>query len=331
MQRKLDGNVPRANNPGEPTNICSLSTKDYNDIVNGLLSKDGSVKDALAVKARTYCNDVAGHLPLHAFCGLSIVNTDLQLKLFSYLLELHPRAVIQKDSKGNLPLHIALERPDCNVMVVSHILEKNSKTASVINGEGSLPLFIACRNSSIDPEVIQDLVLAYPEAAEKVVCGCLALHQLMYCGNTSASAISYLLTSNPAAALTANSHGNLPLHLLCGRPTPHVTMENVRLLVDAYPKGLSQPNKAGQTPIDKLLRKVGNDVMHPALARFVLRAAPWATLGAEERSALRALNWSARRDAVLVSMKDTKDRENTTLPYLCAACSGVWREVVTYL
>lgn len=335
MQRKLDGSVPRVNNPGE-SNFLKLSAKVYNEMVKGLIGNNdiqlssNKFKNMLAVKARTYC-DNDGHLPLHAFCGLSLENSDLEIKLLASLLDLYPRAVTQKDSKGNLPLHIAVQRPDCNVMVIRHILEKNPKTANVINGEGSLPLFIACRNPTIDPEVLEELLLAYPEAAQKVVYGCLALHQLAYCGNPILASISYLLESNPNAAKTANSHGNLPLHLLCGRPDPYVTLENVRALVEAYPKGLSQPNKAGQTPIDKLLRKVGNESFHPALARFVLRAAPSATLGTEERTILKNLNWNARRDAVLVSVKYSEGRENSTMPYLYAAYSGVWREIVTYL
>jgi len=335
MNRKSDGMVPRTIQCNRLTrDSCTKPLKCESSLVPNPLAPflDATKKDRnISVKARITDSD--GHLPLHFFCAESYEH-ETELMLLQKLLDLNPRAVMQKDPKGNLPLHIAVDRDDASATVVRQLLLFYSKSTEMKNGTGDTPLFLACRRRNPNAEILELLLQASPDMASKLSYGCLPLHQLVHMNTPSVHALRVLIKANPSAVSTPNKHGNLPLHLLCASLP---CMDAFLVLLQAYPEAISLRNVRGDTPISVALAKQKAttviSAMHTDFVRLMLRSSAPHTLDREQQLTLRDLNWESRKMAVLISTTKSafNNDKNVILPHLYSAIPGIWREIICML
>jgi len=344
MNRKSDGLIPRATIPqnrstrdiigtllnGTPQKTLSSSKPFAQLLGDTSTTKNGRIMESLSVQSRI--TDSYGHFPLHKFCAESCAH-DTEVLLLQKLLDLNPRAVMLKDSKGNLPLHIAVDRDNVSVPVVRQLLLLYSKSSEVKNADGDIPLFLACRKTNPNADVIALLLQASPDSASRLSYGCLPLHQLVHMSTPSVRALLVLIAANPLAAATPNRHGNLPLHLLCASLP---CIDTFLALLHAYPEAISIRNTRGETPISVALAKQKATAvlgpMHTDFVKLMLRSSSAHTLDEEQKLTLRDLNWKSRRSAMLISVKcQNADKNIVILSHLYTAIPGVWRNILSML
>lgn len=304
---------------------------------------------------------------LHQLCASSFPS----LELVRLTLSMSPHALRQRDARGNLPLHVSVNRDDPVTMVVRELLSVYPQGARVRDSGGTLPLFLACRRPKVTGGVIKALLQVYPEAARLKVSGTMALHHLVHTGSASAECIRLLLEVCPQAAAVKNTaNGNLPLHYLCAGSRPN--LESVRILMAAYPSGITELNDLGETPICRALKlsindsKVRKGARHFAAhydenpedpdrtfkellaptyiadrrerVRLLLLSSCKSALSSDQTKLLRELNWEARRPALLIcsSILKTTHAETdgcsfSTFERTMCGSEDVWRFILKFL
>lgn len=121
--------------------------------------------------------------------------------------------------------------------------------ASICNDRGNLPLHAAC-SFSANQDVIQTLLMAYPEAASRPNnAGNLPIHQAAM-WQAPVETVEILLSRYPDGATKRNQYGSLPLHMAASN---QASMEVIQLLIDIYPDALHLQNDDGMTPLDLAL------------------------------------------------------------------------------
>ena len=101
---------------------------------------------------------------LHHVCRQKPIALPLVQKLCN-----DPRAALQKDSRGNLPIHFVLERRDLNPVpkeVMLALIRVNPASMRVKDHDGNLPLHSGLeRGDAITKDVVKAMLDAYPGAA----------------------------------------------------------------------------------------------------------------------------------------------------------------------
>jgi ankyrin repeat protein len=105
-----------------------------------------------------------GDLPLHDL--LPCVGGESAAESTRLLLLAHPAAAEERDSKGRLPLHVAVERCDYSEECVRLLLQAYPAAAQERSADGSLPLHMAVFGRATEG-CIRLLLHANPAAAEK--------------------------------------------------------------------------------------------------------------------------------------------------------------------
>ena len=316
---------PRAMTCDEYLSTCSSPSNESSKLKQtGNVGSPGRASGA----APAYMSANLHQLCMSAFPSLELVRLTLSISAF---------AVRERDSNGNLPLHVSVNRDDPVTLVVRELLKVYPAGAKIRDSQGNLSLFLACRRPKVTAGVIKALLQVYPEAARVKCFGNLALHHLVHTGSASPECIRLLLEVFPEAAGVANKQSNLPLHYLCAQSNPH--LESVRILMNAYPSGVTALNDAGETPIMRalsVLRGAGgghtnragrrnNDLESNAIpkddedaerihqrecrerVRLLLLTSSSTALNNEQRLLLRDLNWEARRPAMLICSAILRD------------------------
>jgi len=95
------------------------------------------------------------------------------------------------------------------------------------------------------------VVRAYPPAVFGGRDKNTALHSACaYPSEFQVSIIEYLLALDPTAISKTNQHAYLPIHNACSAKIPSpVSLEAVKILVEAYPQCVSKTTKLGETPL----------------------------------------------------------------------------------
>jgi len=169
------------------------------------------------------------------------------------MLEAYPDGAFQEDSRGHLPLHLALwwfAEPEVIIILVKAC----PKALQRRDRDGDLPLHYALQSPQ-PPEVVMALLAGYPEGASvQGREGRLPLHFALgspFSEVQPAEVILALLHAYPegSSAETSRSFsGVLPLHhaVICGLPP-----EVVAALTCAYPDGASvrSPPNSGDLPL----------------------------------------------------------------------------------
>eukprot|EP00563_Minutocellus_polymorphus_P010822 CAMPEP_0181071596 /NCGR_PEP_ID=MMETSP1070-20121207/28123_1 /TAXON_ID=265543 /ORGANISM="Minutocellus polymorphus, Strain NH13" /LENGTH=453 /DNA_ID=CAMNT_0023152597 /DNA_START=64 /DNA_END=1427 /DNA_ORIENTATION=+ len=125
------------------------------------------------------------------------------------LLAAYKDAAHQKDSGGDLPIHLAC-REKAESGVILTLLLKDPDTAQTADDEGRLPIHLACRQKT-SQEIVDRLLIAHHRASK-----------------------------------TADSYGLLPLHWACAQ---NASVGIVQSLLRANPYAIDHSDKWGRTPL----------------------------------------------------------------------------------
>ena len=162
--------------------------------------------------------------------------TSLQPDVVRMVLDAFPAAAAEKDSKGNLPLHVAIDLPRHFAVNVGACVEV-------------WDMLFAARDGNKSIEVVEMLLKAYPDAArERNRCELLPLHVACECphGSMHPDVVRMVLDAYPAAAAEKDSTGNLPLHLA----TKHgACVEVVGMLLKAHRDAARERNTDQEFPL----------------------------------------------------------------------------------
>jgi ankyrin repeat protein len=78
--------------------------------------------------------------------------------LIRYLTTFPVNALNQRNESGDLPLHIALKKPEPESVMICELLNRFPASAKEKDSTGNLPLFLACRNQKTSYGVIRLLL-----------------------------------------------------------------------------------------------------------------------------------------------------------------------------
>eukprot|EP01036_Dinobryon_divergens_P024312 gene24312-32749_t len=286
-----------------------------------------------------------------------------------YLTTFPVNALNQRNESGDLPLHIALKKPEPESVMICELLNRFPASAKEKDSTGNLPLFLACRNQKTSYGVIRLLLNIYPQAAKCKVFGSYALHTLCYNGSPSPDIFRMLLAANPDAARIANFHGNLPLHYVCASSSvlTGANWDVIRMLLSRNREAVLALNKEAQTPLSRALGMLQSDLPpfsatftqflefastengagYMGIIRDLLNSVQSSTLDAFASHLRRELNWTARCVLMLCTARVNTTTTTTKPPHtdthsamvprpmekifsLVNHCD-VWRRIVLYL
>jgi ankyrin repeat protein len=195
----------------------SLGKVDYDyNLPLHLLLKNGSsfIEDALLMiekyPAAVQRKGVYGYLPLHIEC-MNQCRSVVILKC----IELYPEALAKTAVGDYLPLHALLGNKSSTTEATLLMIEKHPAALQQRNTYGQLPLHIACRNRCRST-IISKCIELYPEAlAMTDELGRLPLHIQLQSELSSVNDTLTMINKYPEALQHRDRDGNLPLHLEC--------------------------------------------------------------------------------------------------------------------
>mmetsp|Transcript_32156 Transcript_32156/g.48892 ORF Transcript_32156/g.48892 Transcript_32156/m.48892 type:complete len:337 (-) Transcript_32156:170-1180(-) len=123
----------------------------------------------MMVEAYTGDSD-ANNFPLH-----SIVQCPCDLSFLKFSMEMLHHEIRQKDSRGNLPLHLAACSSPLSADLLAIILDSHPDGAFATDGKGNLPLHLAIASGRQWHEGVNTIFAANPHAI-----GCRDLQQYLY-------------------------------------------------------------------------------------------------------------------------------------------------------
>ena len=166
-----------------------------------------------------------------------------------FLLEADPDAILHKDrTDGYTPLHLVCKTEGSRqvpLAILELLLECNKGAASISDNQQYLPLHHACEMGA-NPEVIQALLEAYPNATNSLTFKNDTPLSLAAKANKSAETVKLLIEANPRVLTKTNDYGFCPLHCVCRAHQPRMGI--VQALVDACPESLNLQTNSGETP-----------------------------------------------------------------------------------
>eukprot|EP01035_Chromulina_nebulosa_P036480 gene36480-49135_t len=186
-------------------------------------------------------------LPLHWAMSLPI--TDIQ-DIENLIIAKPERLNILTTEFGLNPIHLACltnGRVDVVHLLMDHLpLDERCVTSS---HDGSTPLHLAVRSSSNSLAFVRELVRLYPSALEM---GDSEKNTPLHCVSAVSSEgpqiLQALLDAAPQTAQKRNCLGELPLHHLI-KSSPPVSPEMIATLLAAYPDAVNIRDRSGCLPI----------------------------------------------------------------------------------
>lgn len=166
-----------------------------------------------------------------------------------FLLEHEPDIAKWQRSHGELLLH-ALFKDDSDepaLDILIPLIEANPRAVRHTDSNGLLPLHYACKNKA-SSEVIESLLLHYPEAAHVPIQGtkALPLHIALRQSPIDSAVVFILLDAFPKAASMGQSQGRLPLHIAISSGAP---LKVIRRLIEIHPRGLGTRDSQSHIPL----------------------------------------------------------------------------------
>ena len=151
---------------------------------------------------------------------------------------MYPKGLCKTDARGNLPLHLAVDSNDKDV--VNLFLDLHPDGAYVSNDNGELPLHIAANNRWFNVQLLSKLMGKYPDSVRFV-----------------------------------NRDGQLPLHIAAAAVGN--SFESLRAIFDAFPDACRAKYNMGRSPLHSLIKQHYNhrdddDERQRAHDCFVLQA-----------------------------------------------------------
>ena len=179
--------------------------------------------------------------PMHLACASSSVESSTEIVELLGTAE----AACQTDKEGNAPMHVAAENPKSTKELFKVLADIEPNAAKIENSRGDMPLHVAV-HSQASGLVIKTLHKIYYKAAQRVFRGeNNILHEACQ-QRIDPIGIQSLLKTSDDIASSKNRYGNIPLHVATAYQAPR---EIVELLVEAYPKGCLVQNNNGDVPL----------------------------------------------------------------------------------
>jgi ankyrin repeat protein len=212
-------------------------------------------------------------IPLHVACGNKRKGISCDPNVLRMILEVHPDGAAESDEDGMLPLHcVCLE--EASTEAIQLLLQANPKAAGTVDEDGNLPMhWVFHRNCDIQSiELLWSEAASGLEKANKN--GSLPIHRACL-NDAPASVVQKLLDWNPAVASVADGDGNLPIHLLYNRPSSasesSKNCEDVlRALLMVNPEGAATANNYGELALHRACAEGASDT----LVRLLVEAYP---------------------------------------------------------
>lgn len=192
-----------------------------------------------------------GELPLHVFLQKWIRNKDMAV--LNLLLDTFPAAVSHADHTGGLPIHHFVQRGSGGDEILDKLTSLSPTCATKTTKSGNSILHLA-----FYPMPIKWIVANYPKLCEiHNKEGDLPLHTIVcnnkYGSNRIVKAIEDMIEAFPDSVRTTNHKRQLPIH----KAAPSQVHRVPQLLIDKYPEGLFAADDDGRLPIQCFL---GEDI-----------------------------------------------------------------------
>jgi len=187
-------------------------------------------------------------LPVHVLSAQAFYNEKSWSDVALLLRELPPRMAelaLMRSDGGNqwIPLHFAAVNAPRYIIIL--MLSLAPDAARVKTPNGCLPLHNAAYRKNVD--ILELLVNAYPEGVlEKDRYDRTPLHNAARMAPSSI--INLMLSTAPYAARMKDCNGCLPLHFASSAVRLQ-KIEDIELLVNAYPEAILKKNNDGKTPL----------------------------------------------------------------------------------
>jgi ankyrin repeat protein len=173
-----------------------------------------------------------------------------------------------KDKDGNLPIHLACFNRNARSDLINELIVLYPEALQIPNNEGNLPLHMACAGKAKE-EILQKLLEENLTAAKcKNNAGGLPLH--VACEkNAPPYTIECLLSNYPFAAQERDDQGNLPIHLECRHHIDLLSLEKLEALLREHPISLYIHNDDHMVPSCYFTRDLRDDLLSYAKTAIV--------------------------------------------------------------
>jgi ankyrin repeat protein len=179
--------------------------------------------------------------PLHMICASS----DPQTKLGVIKVVGTPYSGIVTDKNGKTPFLLAVENPNTTKHVIQALGEVNAEAAKMENSKGRLPLHVAIRLKAHE-SIVKAILKVYPKAVRVVFDGNNNIFHEMCQYETAPGIISGLLQVHPDGAQAQNNKGNTPLHVAAAY---NLSLKVIEALIEVYPAGCMVQNISKEVPL----------------------------------------------------------------------------------
>jgi len=204
-----------------------------------------------------------GEMLLHMICR----HPNVWTLLVDMVLVLYPKALLNKDSIGALPLHHAAAHD--NIAALEIIYSAYKEGVNNVDCSGRQPIHVSAEFDAA--ESVKFLLAKAPEGAYTMVHrpseesgGGLPLH-IACRHHSNMSIITSLLAENFSSAKRADENGDLPIHLLL-RNGEVVEQVTVKTVLTCFASAISRTDKNGDLPLSIAIKSACN----PSVVNYLM-------------------------------------------------------------
>lgn len=161
-----------------------------------------------------------------------------------------------KNSDGYLPLHLYLRQWEVDTEVVDLLLLKYPDAAKTENGQGMIPLFTCVMRETSSAHICKSLCRCFPDGpATMNKTHSYPLHFAARRSKPNKEILKVLLRRYPSAATAANDFGLLPLHIIASGDD----LQAARMIYEANKDAIKVCDRQGRTCLHIAVLSVGKD------------------------------------------------------------------------
>ena len=167
------------------------------------------------------------------------------------LIKVYPEACQMTDSRGNLPLHVAVELGDkSSLRVIETLIHTFRGGLLKIDSDGNTPLHSACEHLHVHVSHLAGLMIDLEPQAVKMKDrdGNLPIHSMCEQSNPATDVIHTLIDIFPASLQEKDRDGNLPVHSAIERGDV-IPMSVIEKMIALYPESVTIKDKEKNTPL----------------------------------------------------------------------------------
>ena len=161
-----------------------------------------------------------------------------------------------KNADGYLPLHLYLRQWEVDAEIVDLLLLKYPDAAKMENGQGMIPLFTCVMRETSSAHICKSLCRCFPDGpATMNKTHSYPLHFAARRSKPNKEILKILLRRFPSAATAANDFGLLPLHIIASGDDLQAT----RMIYEANKDAINVCDRQGRTCLHIAVLSVGKD------------------------------------------------------------------------